>query len=105
MRGSFVLVFACPNNLPIIGRPNPAAAPTLAWVCRRSCMRKLGLAVQESVKAAMRERGLNVDDVDHGYDFYVTPVEVRDDDTEDLSSHFQVGGYKVEVKATTTGEA
>jgi hypothetical protein len=68
-------------------------------------MRKLGLAVQESVKVAMRERGLNVDDVDHGYDFYVTPVEVRDDDPEDLSSHFEIAGYKVEVKTTTTGEA
>lgn len=68
-------------------------------------MRKLGLAVQASVKAAMEERDLDVDDVDHGYDFYVTPVEVREDDPEDLSSHFKVGGYKVEVKTTTTGEA
>jgi hypothetical protein len=68
-------------------------------------VRRLGLGVQESVKAAMRARGLKVDDVDHGYDFYVTPVEVREDDPDDLSSHFEVAGYKVEVKATTTGEA
>jgi len=68
-------------------------------------MRKLGLAVQESVKAAMRARDLDVEHIDHGYDFYVTPVVVREDDPEDLSSHFEVGGYKVEVKTTTTGEA
>ena len=68
-------------------------------------MQKLGFAVQESVKAAMRARDLDVDDVDHGYDFYVTPVEVREEDPEDLSSHFEVAGYKVEVKTTTTGEA
>jgi hypothetical protein len=67
-------------------------------------MRRLGLAVQESVKAAMRARDLDVEDIDHGYDFYVTPVEVREDDPDDLSSHFEVGGYKVEVKTTTTGE-
>jgi len=30
---------------------------------------------------------------------------VRDDDPEELSSHFEVAGYKVEVKTTTTGEA
>jgi hypothetical protein len=68
-------------------------------------MRKLGLAVQESVEVAMRARDLDVEDVDRGYDFYVTPVEVREDDPNDLSSHFEVAGYKVEVKATTTGEA
>ena len=31
--------------------------------------------------------------------------EVRQDDSEDLSAHFEVGKYKVEVKATTTDEA
>src|SRR5262245_10666249 len=41
--------------------------------------------------------------VDHGYDFLVTPVEVIDD-PEDPSSHFGVANYKVEVKTTTTGE-
>lgn len=68
-------------------------------------MRKLGLAVQERVKAAMERRGLTVGDVDHGYDFLVTPVEVTEDGPEEWSSHFEVAGYKVEVKTTTTGEA
>jgi hypothetical protein len=68
-------------------------------------MRQLGLAVQECVKVAMERRGLSVGDVDHGYDFIVTPVKVTDDDPEELSSHFEIAGYKVEVKTTTTGEA
>src|SRR5262249_20209871 len=29
----------CPSNLPMIGRPKPNPAPTLAWVWRRSWMR------------------------------------------------------------------
>ena len=68
-------------------------------------MRELGLAVQECVKAALERRGLSVGDVDHGYDFIVTPVEVTEDRSEDLSSYFEVASYKVEVKSTTTGEA
>lgn len=68
-------------------------------------MRNLGLAVQKSVKLAMRRRGLKVSpDVDHGYDFLVTAVNVREEDPEDLSAYFEVGAYMVEVKATTTGE-
>lgn len=68
-------------------------------------MRNLGLAVQESVKLAMEKLGLSVQDVDHGYDFLVTAVNVREDDHEDLSAYFEVGEYKMEVKATPTGEA
>jgi hypothetical protein len=68
-------------------------------------MRKLGLAVQECVKAAMEARGLSVGDVDEGYDFLVTAVEVTEDGPDELSSHFEVAGYKVEVKTATTGEA
>lgn len=68
-------------------------------------MRKLGLAVQQSVEAALRARDLDIDNVDHGYDFYVTPVQVREEDPDDLSSHFEIAGYKVEVKATTASEA
>jgi len=70
-----------------------------------SRMRRLGLAVQECVKAAMEKRGLSVGDIDHGYDYYVTAVEVTEDGLEELTSHFEVAGYKVEVKTTTTGEA
>lgn len=68
-------------------------------------MRNLGLAVQESVKAALERCGLDVQDVDRGYDFLVTAVRVREEDPEDLSAYFEVGRYKVEVKTTTTGEA
>jgi hypothetical protein len=70
-----------------------------------SRMRRLGLAVQDCIKAAMERRGLFVGYIDYGYDFIVTPVEVTEDDPADLSSHFEVAGYKVEVKTTTTGEA
>lgn len=67
-------------------------------------MRNLGLAVQESVKLAMQRLGLKVQDVDRGYDFLVTAVNVREEDPEDLSAYFEVGEYKVEIKTTTTGE-
>lgn len=67
-------------------------------------MRNLGLAVQKGVKLAMESLGLRVQDVDRGYDFLVTAVNVREEDPEDLSVYFKVGEYKVEVKATTTGE-
>jgi len=68
-------------------------------------MRSLGLAVQEAVKAALERCGLKVEDVDRGYDFLVTAISVREDVPEDLSAYFEVGEYKVEVKATTTNEA
>jgi hypothetical protein len=67
-------------------------------------MRKLGLAVQECVKEAIAKRDLFVKEDDHGYDFLVTPVQVTGADPEELSSHFGVAKYKVEVKTTTTGE-
>lgn len=63
-------------------------------------MRNLGLAVQESVKLALERLGLDVKIIDRGYDFLITDEE----DPEDLSAPFEVGKYKVEVKATTTGE-
>lgn len=67
-------------------------------------MRRLGLAVQDAVKRTLEGIGLRVEEVDHGYDFRVTAVEVREDDPEDLTAFFKVGEYKVEVKTTTTGE-
>jgi hypothetical protein len=71
-----------------------------------SRMRKLGLAVQACVKSAMEDRGLDVGEIDHGYDFWVTAVGVREDeDPDEMSAYFEMTGYKVEVKATTTGEA
>jgi hypothetical protein len=68
-------------------------------------MRLLGLAVQDCVKAALKRSGLSVEEIDHGYDFRVTPVQVTGEGSEELSSHFEIAGYKVEVKTTTTGEA
>lgn len=68
-------------------------------------MRRLGLAVQARVKAALEELDLDVQVVDHGYDFLVTDVAVQEEDPEDLAVCFEVGAYKVEVKATTTEEA
>lgn len=67
-------------------------------------MRNLGLAVQESVKHALKRLGLKVKFIDRGYDFHVTTVGDREEDPEDLSVSFELGGYKVEVKTTTTGE-
>jgi hypothetical protein len=67
-------------------------------------MRELGLAVQQCVQEALEKHALHVDPDDHGYDFLVTPVQVAEDDPEELSSHFEVAKYKVEVKTTTTGE-
>jgi hypothetical protein len=68
-------------------------------------MRKLGLAVQECVKNALEKRKLSVEFIDYGYDFLVTSVRVPDDDApEEMSAHFEVGGYKLEVKATTAAE-
>lgn len=68
-------------------------------------MRNLGLTVQDSVKQALERLGLQVEFIDRGYDYHVTTVSVREEDAEDLSASFEFGGYKVEVKTTTTGEA
>lgn len=71
-------------------------------------MRNLGVAVQASVKIALEKLGLRVEGDDSGYggyDLLVSAVEVREEDSEDLSAYFAVGQYKVEVKATTAGEA
>lgn len=68
-------------------------------------MRRLGLAVQECVKRALERQGFDVDEIDHGYDFDVAAVKVREDDPEDLSAYFEIAEYNMEVKTTTTGEA
>ena len=65
--------------------------------------RCMGIGVQESVKSAMEMYELDLELVDHGFDYEVT---VRTDDTiDDLSTRFTVGPYLLEVKATTTGQA
>jgi hypothetical protein len=68
-------------------------------------MRSLGLAVQAAVKSALEKRHLKVDVVDWGYDFLVTEVTVEEDETGDPAAVFGVGRFKVEVKATSAGEA
>ena len=65
--------------------------------------RCMGIGVQEAVKSAMEMHELDLELVDHGFDYEVT---VRTDDTiDDLSARFTVGPYLLEVKATTTGQA
>lgn len=67
-------------------------------------MRNLGLAVQGSVEIALKKLRLDIDVIDHGYDFLVSAVKLREDDPEDLSAQFEIDKYKLEVKTTTTGE-
>lgn len=68
-------------------------------------MRTLGLAVQDSVRLALERHGLDVALVDHGYDYLVSAVEVREEDGDDLSAYFALGDYKVEIKAASAAEA
>jgi hypothetical protein len=71
-------------------------------------LRNLGISVQLSVKTALSNMGLHVEGDEHGYEGYdllVSAVNVREEDLDDLSAFFEVGQYKVEVKATTTEEA
>ena len=65
--------------------------------------RKLGIAVQEAVGAALEHHNLHVKLVDKGFDYEVALPS--DDVIEDAGSVFEVGPYLVEVKATTTGHA
>ena len=65
--------------------------------------RRLGIAVQEAVAAALRRRDLKVTLVDRGFDY---EVNLQSDDIyHDAGSAFELGPYLVEVKATTTGQA
>jgi len=65
--------------------------------------RRLGIAVQEAVAAALRRRDLKVTLVDRGFDY---EVDLQSDDIyHDAGSAFELGPYLVEVKATTTGQA
>lgn len=65
--------------------------------------RRLGIAVQEAVAAALRRRDLKVTLVDRGFDY---EVDLESDDIHhDAGSAFELGPYLVEVKATTTGQA
>jgi hypothetical protein len=65
--------------------------------------RRLGIAVQEAVRAAIENYGLNLELIDRGFDYEVTAS--ADDLLLDAGSQFDVGSYLLEVKATTTGYA
>ena len=65
--------------------------------------RRMGIGVQEAIKAAMETYELDLEFVDHGFDYKVTVS--TDSVLEDASRKFTVGPYLLEVKATTTGQA
>lgn len=65
--------------------------------------RKMGIAIQEAVKAALEARGLKLTLVDRGFDYRVDVP--TDDALADAAFRFDVGGYMLEVKATTYGDA
>ena len=64
--------------------------------------RRMGIGVQEAVKSAMETYKLDLELLDHGFDYCVTVP--TDNVIGDLSSKFTVGPYLLEVKATTTGQ-
>jgi hypothetical protein len=65
--------------------------------------RRLGIAVQEAVKAALENCGLKLKLVDRGFDYEV--VVSTDNVLEDLAAKIEVGPYLLEIKATTKGQA
>jgi hypothetical protein len=64
--------------------------------------RRMGLTVQDVVQGILESYGLTVRVVDVGYDFEVAS-SIASDTLELVASHFSVGPYFVEVKATTAG--
>ena len=65
--------------------------------------RRMGIGVQEAIESAMEAYQLDLDLIDHGFDYKITvPV---DNVLDELSKSFTVGPYLLEVKATTTGQA
>ena len=65
--------------------------------------KRMGIGVQEAIKAAMEAHKLDLELVDHGFDYKVTVP--TDNVLDDASQRFTVGPYLLEVKATTTGQA
>jgi len=61
--------------------------------------RRLGLAVQEAIKATLEKYDLKVTLVDHGFDYEVSAGNILEDSVMEL----EVGPYLLEVKATTSG--
>jgi hypothetical protein len=65
--------------------------------------KRLGIAVQKAVKAALEGYGLKLELIDYGFDYEVT--EATDEVMADASTKFEVGSYLLEIKATTMGQA
>ena len=65
--------------------------------------RRMGIGVQEAIMSAMEAYKLDLELVDHGFDYKITVP--TDDVFDDASQKFSVGPYLLEVKATTTGQA
>jgi len=65
--------------------------------------RRLGLAVQDAVKALLESHNLEVNVVDCGFDFEVLVKTDRELEEADLA-RLEIGPYYMEVKATTQGE-
>lgn len=65
--------------------------------------RRMGVGVQSAIKSAMESYELDLELVDHGFDYKITVP--TDNVIDDLSRRFTVGPYLLEVKATTTGQA
>ena len=64
--------------------------------------RRMGIGVQEAIKSAMEAHKLDLELVDHGFDYKV--IVPTDNVLDDASQRFTVGPYLLEVKATTTGQ-
>lgn len=62
---------------------------------------QFGRAVQDAIESSLKEHGLVVTVIDHGFDFEVS--DDSDDLFRDASIRFELGPYLLEVKATTTG--
>ena len=65
--------------------------------------RRMGIGVQEAIRSAMETYKLDLELVDHGFDYKITIP--TDSVLDDVSRKFTVGPYLLEVKATTTGQA
>ena len=65
--------------------------------------RRMGVGVQEAIKSARETYKLDLELVDHGFDYKITVP--TDNVIDDLSRRFTIGPYLLEVKATTTGQA
>ncbi len=64
--------------------------------------KRMGVGVQEAIKSAMETYKLDLELIDHGFDYKVNVP--TDSVFDDGSQTFEIGPYLLEVKATTTGQ-